>query len=103
MPVFVDKAKVNNELIYVGSEKYMNKLSIPIEHCKSSGTIIHIASEKEYYGHIVISDKLRDNSKEVIKDSFNIDDLEEGYFLEGYVSRKKQILPVIMEAIERNR
>ena len=62
------KAKVNNELIYVGSEKYMNKLSIPIEHCKSSGTIIHIASEKEYYGHIVISDKLRDNSKEVIKE-----------------------------------
>ena len=44
-----------------------------------------------------------DNSKEVIKDSFNIDDLEEGYFLEGYVSRKKQILPAIMEAIERNR
>ncbi len=60
------KAKVNNELIYVGSEKYMNKLSIPIEQCKSSGTIIHVASEKEYYGHIVISDKLRDNSKKVI-------------------------------------
>ena len=44
-----------------------------------------------------------ESSVEVIKDSFNIDDIEEGTFLDGFVSRKKQILPAIMEAIERNR
>ncbi len=70
------KAKVNGDEIYVGGEKFMEQLSIPFEHCKSKGTVVHVASKNEYYGHIVISDKLKDNSKEAIdqlqKNNINI-------------------------------
>ena len=60
------KAKVNGSFIYVGDEKLMNEINIPIESCKSKGKIIHVASKKEYFGHIVISDKIRENASEVI-------------------------------------
>ena len=60
------KAKVNGSFVYVGDEKLMSEINIPIELCESKGKIIHVASKKEYLGHIVISDKIRENAKEII-------------------------------------
>lgn len=64
------KAKVNDEIIYVGSQKLMDKINVKFEKCdkcKEVGTTIHIATDDKYYGHIVISDKLKDDSKQAIK------------------------------------
>ena len=43
-----------------------------------------------------------DESKEIIADAFNLKDIEEGTFIPDLVSRKKQMLPKIMESLERN-
>ncbi len=43
-----------------------------------------------------------DESKHIIEDSFGIPDIEEGTFIPDLVSRKKQMLPKIMESLERN-
>lgn len=60
------KAKVNDETIYVGSSKLMEQIGIKCEECEKVGTIIHIASDKKYYGHIVISDKIKEDTKRAI-------------------------------------
>ena len=40
-----------------------------------------------------------DNSKNLLENAYNIDDIEQGHLLEGVVSRKKQMVPVIMEVL----
>ena len=46
----------------------MDKIDVEIEECDRIGTIIHVASNRKYYGHIVISDKIKkDTKKEVDK------------------------------------
>lgn len=42
-----------------------------------------------------------DSSKEIVKSSFNLDDIYEGVYLKNIVSRKKQIIPVILENLEK--
>ncbi|OFO42003.1 zinc ABC transporter ATPase [Anaerococcus sp. HMSC075B03] len=64
-------AKVNGDLVYVGNTKMMNKFSIEWKACKKIGTIIHVAINNEYQGHIVISDTIKENSKKAIKDLKN--------------------------------
>ena len=43
-----------------------------------------------------------DEAKYIIEDSFNLKDLEQGTFIPNLVSRKKQMLPKIMESLEKN-
>ena len=62
------KAKVNDSIIYVGNQRLMSKLNIKVKPCSKFGTIIHIATEKEYLGHIVIADKIKEDSLNAIKD-----------------------------------
>lgn len=61
------KAKVNNDIIYVGSKKLMDSIKIKTKECKHYETVVHIAKEKKYLGHIVISDRVKDNSKTTIE------------------------------------
>ncbi len=61
------KARVNGELICLGSSKFMDSLNVSWRPCKKSGTIIHVAIEGKYAGHIVISDVVKPHSKEAIK------------------------------------
>ena len=46
----------------------MEKLGYDYKHCHMSGTIIHMALDNEYAGHIVISDEIKEESKESIKE-----------------------------------
>ena len=39
-------------------------------------------------------------SEELLKDAFNVKDLDEGHFLNGCLSRKKQLVPLIMPVIK---
>lgn len=59
-------AKVDGIEIAAGNDKLMERLSIPHINCHSTGTIIHMAVNGKYAGHIVISDIVKPNSKAAI-------------------------------------
>ena len=59
-------AQVDGKSIVAGNSKLMKKLGIPYDDCHSVGTIIHMAIDHEYAGHIVISDVVKPHSKEAI-------------------------------------
>lgn len=41
-----------------------------------------------------------DNAQEIISNAFDVENIEQGYYLDGCVSRKKQVIPKIMKALE---
>ena len=55
-------AKVDGHLVAVGNDKLMNRIGTPYSDCHHVGTIIHIAIDNEYAGHIVISDVIKQSS-----------------------------------------
>lgn len=60
-------AKVEGKKVAAGNIKLMRKLGIECEDCSSVGTIVHIAIEDEYAGHIVISDRIKPTAKAAIE------------------------------------
>ena len=60
-------AKVDGVTIAAGNDKLMNRLNIKAIPCHSVGTIIHIAIDGKYAGHIVISDIVKPHSKGAIQ------------------------------------
>ena len=60
-------AKVDGDEVAIGNEKMMKKVGVEPIRCHHVGTIIHVAVNGEYYGHIVISDELKPTSKEAMK------------------------------------
>ena len=61
------KANVNGKEIYVGNDKLMESMNITYKKCDNVGTIVHVAYSDKYLGHIVISDKIKDDSKDGIE------------------------------------
>nr|WP_024838473.1 heavy metal translocating P-type ATPase [Clostridium sp. 12(A)] len=61
-------AKVDGETVAAGNSKLMKKLNIPYQDCHSVGTIIHMAINGTYAGHIVISDIIKLHSKEAVRE-----------------------------------
>lgn len=59
-------ATVNGKTVAVGNGKLMAGLNIPYLDCHTVGTIIHIAVDGQYVGHIVVSDILKPTSKEAL-------------------------------------
>lgn len=59
-------ATVDQKKVAAGNMKLMNKLGIKAKECHSVGTIIHVAIDNEYAGHVVISDVEKPNSKKAI-------------------------------------
>ena len=59
-------ATVNGKKVAVGNSKLMDKLGAAWHPCEQSGTIIHVAIDGEYVGHIVISDRIKEDSAEAI-------------------------------------
>lgn len=60
-------AKVDGKSVAVGNDKLMEQLHVAYKNCHSTGTIIHIAINNDYAGHIVISDVIKPQSKEAIQ------------------------------------
>nr|WP_296067509.1 heavy metal translocating P-type ATPase [uncultured Mediterraneibacter sp.] len=60
-------AKVDGKLVAAGNDKLMKRLGITPIACHSAGTIIHIAIDGKYMGHILISDVEKLTSKEAIR------------------------------------
>ncbi len=59
-------AKVDGVSVAVGNGKLMRQLGLEYPECHSVGTIIHVAVDGAYAGHIVISDVVKPHSKEAI-------------------------------------
>ena len=60
-------ATVDGHAVAAGNSKLMNKLGMEYHDCHSTGTIIHMAVDGQYAGHIVISDVVKPHSKEAIE------------------------------------
>ena len=59
-------AKVDGVTVAVGNDKLMEKLGIAWHDCHSVGTIIHLALDGQYAGHIVISDVEKPHARDAI-------------------------------------
>ena len=62
------KAKVENWTVCVGNAKMMDAIGAKWHDCEHIGTIIHVAIDGEYAGHIVINDKVKEDSAKAISD-----------------------------------
>lgn len=60
-------AKVDGTEVAAGNDKLMRYLGIPYISCRSVGTIIHMAIDGKYAGHIVISDVIKPHSGEAVR------------------------------------
>ena len=59
-------AQVDGKTVAAGNDKLMQKLGISFIPCHSVGTIIHMAIDGHYAGHIVISDMLKPSAKDAV-------------------------------------
>lgn len=62
------KAKVDGVEVAVGNVKLMKKMNFPYSECHEVGTIVHVAVDGTYAGHILISDQLKPHAKQAIQD-----------------------------------
>ena len=62
------KAKVDGVEVAVGNAKLMKKMNLPYSECHEGGTIVHVAVDGTYAGHILISDQLKPHAKQAIQD-----------------------------------
>ena len=60
-------AKVDGRIVAAGNAKLMEMEGIPYQECHSVGTIVHLAVDGEYVGHILIADLLKPHAEEVIR------------------------------------
>ncbi len=60
-------ARIDDLEIAVGNEKLMQSQNVPFITCHSIGTIVHVAINGEYSGHIVISDRIKAHAKEALQ------------------------------------
>ena len=61
-------AKVDGREIAIGNDKLMKHMGISFINCHSVGTILHMAVDHKYAGHIVISDVVKPHSKEAVQE-----------------------------------
>lgn len=60
------KARVNGDIVCVGNSKMMNEIGAKWHQCHKVGTIVHVAVNGIYVGHIVVSDMPKDDAAEAI-------------------------------------
>lgn len=62
------RATINGQIVSVGNEKFMDEVGAKWKACRKVGTIIHVAVDGEYAGHVVISDAIKPHAKEAVAD-----------------------------------
>lgn len=60
------RAVVNGKTVCVGNTKMMEQLQVRFHPCELVGTIVHVAVDGEYFGHIVISDEVKSDAREAV-------------------------------------
>ena len=66
------RARVGDKTVCVGNAKMMNALGVTWHECHLVGTIVHVAVDGEYAGHIVINDRIKDDSAEGVAQLKNL-------------------------------
>lgn len=61
------RAIIDGKTVCAGNSKLMDQVGAEWHSCHQVGTVVHIAVDGEYAGHIVISDELKEGSQEAIK------------------------------------
>ncbi|MGP1366775.1 MAG: heavy metal translocating P-type ATPase [Schwartzia sp. (in: firmicutes)] len=61
------KARINGKVVAVGNGKMMDAIGAAWHECDRVGTIIHVAIDGQYVGHVVISDVEKPHAKEALK------------------------------------
>ncbi len=79
-------AKVDGMEVAAGNDKLMRRLGIPYVDCRETGTIIHMAIQGTYAGHIVISDLVKPHAKEAIS-ALKAAGVEETVMLTGDIKK----------------
>ncbi|MCK9330776.1 MAG: cadmium-translocating P-type ATPase [Candidatus Cloacimonetes bacterium] len=59
-------AVIDGKTIYVGNGKLMDRIGAAWHECHRSGTVIHLSTETEYLGHIVVSDSIKPEASKAI-------------------------------------
>ena len=59
-------AQVNSHTVLVGNDKLMKAEHVPFHDCRLVGTVLHVALDGEYIGHIVIADMMKDDAEKTI-------------------------------------
>lgn len=60
------EAQVENQKVYIGNSKFMNKLGLFYEPVTTVGSAVHVAADGEYCGYILISDVIRKDAKRTV-------------------------------------
>ena len=60
-------AKVDGTSVAVGNDKLMKRIGVDYKDCHHVGTVVHVAVDNKYVGHILISDVIKPTSKDAIK------------------------------------
>lgn len=66
------RAQVNGQMVCVGNSKMMESVGVDWHQCHHVGTIIHVAIDGVYVGHIVISDRVKDDAAAAIASLKNV-------------------------------
>ena len=61
-------AIIDEHRVLIGNDKLMSTASIDVRDCHLIGTILHVAVDDEYLGHIIIADVMKDDAKQAIDD-----------------------------------
>lgn len=78
--------KIDNITVMAGNDKLMKKFNISYVDCHSIGTIVHIAIDNKYAGHILISDLIKPTAKQAIQELKNIG-IKKTIMLTGDISK----------------
>ena len=62
------EAKIGNQNVLAGNEKLMNEKSIEYTKCTHVGSVVYVAIDGKYVGHIVIADKIKEDAKRTIEE-----------------------------------
>ena len=79
-------AKIDNITVMVGNDKLMKKFNISYIDCHNIGTIVHVAINNQYAGHILISDLIKPTAKQAIAELKNIG-IKKTIMLTGDISK----------------
>lgn len=61
------RAVVDGRTVHAGNDKLMNEINVSWHNCHHTGTIVHVAVDNRYAGHIVISDEVKADAAEAIR------------------------------------
>ena len=60
-------AQVDGHTVAAGNDKLMDRIGVPAEPCRQVGTVIHVAVDGQYAGHILIADVVKPTAKAAIQ------------------------------------